>query len=102
MHGGIALVGSGSATPCQTLTNDQLGLRVETNDSWIRSRTGIAARCVSGPEESLSSLGTKAGLCALQMAGWEPSTLDLVVLAVRADRALGASEIVWFLSRRRR
>ena len=81
MHRGIALVGSGSAIPCQKLTNEQLGLRVETNDSWIRSRTGIAERRVSGPEEKLSELSHKAANAALKMAGWDPSSLDLILLA---------------------
>ncbi len=79
--GGVALVGTGSATPSQQLTNDDLGQRVETNDSWIQSRTGIRARRVLGPDESLSELSSRAGSAALQMAGWDPNTIDLVLLA---------------------
>ena len=78
---GIALVGSGSATPSQKLTNDQLGLRVETNDSWIQSRTGISERRVSSPAEKLSVLSYRAADSALNMAGWDPNSLDLIVLA---------------------
>ena len=78
---GMALVGSGSATPSQRLNNDQLGLRVETSDSWIRSRTGIRSRCVIGPSETLTGLSHQAGLKALKMAGWEPDTVDLILLA---------------------
>ncbi len=78
---GVALVGSGSATPNQSLTNEQLGLRVDTNDAWIRSRTGIRSRRVIGPEDSLTGLSQRAGLAALEMAGWDPDTLDLVLLA---------------------
>ncbi len=81
MNIGIALVGSGSATPHQTLTNAQLGLRVETNDSWIRSRTGIAERHVCDSEETLSALSQRAASSALKMAGWNPETIDLVLLA---------------------
>ncbi len=81
MQGGIALVASGSATPSQKLTNDQLGLRVDTSDAWIRSRTGIGERRVSTPEESLAALSAKAGSAALDMAGWDPATIDLVLLA---------------------
>ncbi len=78
---GVSLVGSGSATPIQRLTNDELGLRVDTNDSWIRSRTGIRTRHVSGPNETLSDLSHKAGRAALKMAGWDPKSVDLIILA---------------------
>ncbi len=81
MDGGIALIGSGSATPTQILTNAQLGQRVETSDSWIVSRTGIAERRISAPEESLVMLSHKAASSALEMAGWAPSSIDLVLLA---------------------
>ncbi len=78
---GIALVGSGSAVPSQTLSNEELGLRVETNDSWIRERTGIANRQIIGKDETLTSLCCKAGSLAIQMAGWEPESVDLIILA---------------------
>ncbi len=81
IKGGIALVGSGSATPSQRLTNDQLGLRVETSDEWIRTRTGISERCVCGAGENLVGLGSSAARSALEMAGWDSCTLDLVILA---------------------
>jgi len=107
MHLGITLVGSGSATPSQRITNDQLGLRVETSDSWIYSRTGISERCVSDSEESLSLLSYRAASAAIKMAGWEPSTIDLVLLATstpddlfgtapQVQAKLGASNAVAF------
>ena len=107
MVGGIALVGSGSATPSQRLTNDQLGLRVETNDAWIRSRTGISERCISTSEESLSILSYRAASSALKMAEWDPLSIDLVLLATstpddlfgsapRVQAKLGAANAVAF------
>ena len=72
----MALVGSGSALPELSLTNDQLALRVETNGTWIRSRTGIGKRRVIAPGESLTSLSASAALSAIEMAGWEPETVD--------------------------
>ena len=66
----MALVGSGSAVPAASITNTQLGGRVDTNDEWIRTRTGIGARRVAGPEESLTTLATRAGQAALDHAGW--------------------------------
>ncbi len=78
---GVALIGSGSSLPGQVLSNDQLGIRVNTSDSWIRSRTGICSRRVIGPNETLTGLSSKAGLAAIEMAGWDPKSIDLILLA---------------------
>tara|TARA_Y100001968_G_scaffold175623_1_gene160922 strand:- start:4367 stop:5386 length:1020 start_codon:yes stop_codon:yes gene_type:complete len=78
---GVALVGCGSATPSQRVSNTQIGLRVDTNDSWIRSRTGICERRVISDGETLSSLSAKAAESAMKMAKWDAETIDLVILA---------------------
>ena len=78
---GVALVGCGSATPSQRVSNEQLGLRVETNDSWIRSRTGICERRVISDGETLTSLSSKAAESAMKMAQWNADSIDLVILA---------------------
>jgi 3-oxoacyl-[acyl-carrier-protein] synthase-3 len=78
---GVLLRGCGSATPSRSISNADLGQRVETSDSWIRSRTGIAARRVLGPSESLIDLCAASASSALTMAGWEPDSLDLILLA---------------------
>ena len=70
--GGIALVGCGSAVPAASVSNQQLSERVDTSDEWIRTRTGIAARRISGPEDPLSALATRAATAALAHAGWTP------------------------------
>jgi len=79
--GGIAFVGSGSSTPSQRLLNNQIGMRVDTDDSWIRTRTGIEARHIVGSDESLVGLSHNAGLEAIKMSGWDPETIDLILLA---------------------
>ena len=38
---GIKIRGTGSYTPDKVLTNADLEKMVETNDEWIRTRTGI-------------------------------------------------------------
>jgi 3-oxoacyl-[acyl-carrier-protein] synthase-3 len=103
----MALVGSGSAVPAASISNTQLSGRVETNDEWIRTRTGIGARRVAGPEESLTTLATRAGQAALDHAGWRAEDLDLILLATsspddlfgtapRIQGALGATKAVAF------
>ena len=104
---GIALVGSGSAVPTTSISNAELSQRVDTSDEWIRSRTGIGARRVAGPSESLTELASRAAQAALDHAGWVASDLDLILLATsspddlfgtapRVQGALGASEAVAF------
>ena len=77
----MALVGSGSATPQLRISNDQISRRVETNDEWIRSRTGIRERRIVDQEGGLTALAAGAGQKALEMAGWSPADVDLILLA---------------------
>ena len=44
------IVGTGSYVPEQIVTNDDLAKIVETNDEWIRTRTGIGTRHISDGE----------------------------------------------------
>jgi len=103
----VALVGCGSALPQARISNDDLSARVETDDGWIRSRTGITARRIAGPGETVTSLAAEAGRAALEHAGWAPTDLDLIVLATsspddlfgtapRVQAALGAANAVAF------
>ncbi len=78
---GIAITGSGSATPATSLDNQALTQLMDTSDEWIASRTGIRSRRLAGVTESLTSLATVAGSKALAMAGITPLDLDLIILA---------------------
>ncbi len=77
----MSVIGSGCSSPAQKITNEQLASRVDTNDEWIKTRTGIRERRIIGPNESLSDLCFKAGVSALEMARWAPETLDMVLVA---------------------
>ena len=77
----MVLRGCGSATPSRSISNQELGQRVETSDEWIRSRTGIGARHVVGENESLRELCGQASERALAMSGWDAESLDLILLA---------------------
>jgi 3-oxoacyl-[acyl-carrier-protein] synthase-3 len=103
----MALVGCGSALPAASVSNRMLSARVDTTDEWIRSRTGITARRVAGPGETVTSMASQAGLAALRHAGWSPEDLDLILLATsspddlfgtapRVQAALGATSAVAF------
>lgn len=71
----------GAARPQTVLTNAELEVRMDTSDEWIRARTGIEARRVAGPGESVVDLATEAGAKALAHAGVQPSEVDLVLVA---------------------
>ena len=75
--GGI-VTGWGMAVPNKVVTNDDLSERMETNDAWIRERTGIRERRIGG---TTSGLAIEAGLAALERAGRRPDEIDSVVLA---------------------
>ena len=98
------IVGTGSSLPEQVVTNSDLAEMVNTSDTWIRERTGIRQRHVISDEESTCDLAERAARCALDAAGFDPSTLDLVVVgtttpdriypstACRLQARLGAGE----------
>jgi len=79
MHSRI--VGTGSYLPAQILTNDELAKRVDTNDEWIRTRTGIRQRHIAAPTEKTSDLALAAAREALAAANLAPAEVDLIVLA---------------------
>jgi len=75
------IAGTGSYLPAQILTNDALAQRIDTNDAWIRGRTGIRERRIAAPEEKTSDLAARAARAALTAAGIAPEDADLIVVA---------------------
>ncbi len=83
------LAGLGTCLPRQEVDNTALLERLDTSDSWIRERTGIAARRIAGADVSVCDLGHAAGENALKAAGL--ATVDAVVVATSSpDRPLPA------------
>ena len=78
---GIKIRGTGSYAPEKVLTNADLEKMVETNDEWIRTRTGICQRHISAPEQACSDLAENAARQALAMAGVAPEELSLIIVA---------------------
>ncbi len=79
------IAGTGSALPKKIVSNDDLGKVVETNDEWVRTRTGIRNRRVL-TDETLTELSADAARKALEDAGVAPSAVDLVICAtMRGD-----------------
>ncbi|HZU62412.1 MAG TPA: beta-ketoacyl-ACP synthase III [Novosphingobium sp.] len=75
------LIGTGSALPSRLVSNAEMAELVDTTDEWIVERTGIRQRYVAGEGESTSTLAIAAARAALDAAGIEGASLDLIVLA---------------------
>ena len=75
------VIGSGAYLPAQIVTNDDLAQRLDTDDSWIRQRTGIRQRHIAAADEVTSTLGLRAAQSALASAGLSPESIDLLVCA---------------------
>ena len=88
---GISFKGSGSYVPNQVLTNQAISNKVDTSNEWIKSRTGISQRRISGVNENVTEMGYKAALEAIKMAQWEIETIDLILLATSTPNDLFGS-----------
>jgi 3-oxoacyl-[acyl-carrier-protein] synthase-3 len=75
------VTGWGRYAPAQVLTNADLERMVDTNDEWIRTRTGIRERRVAAAHETTASMGAVAALRAIHTAGIGPEEIDLILLA---------------------
>ena len=75
------ITGLGLYLPEKVLTNRDLEAMVETNDEWIRSRTGIQERRIAAPEQFTVDLAEKAARAALDDAGVLPSQVQLIIVA---------------------
>ena len=73
------ITGWGMAVPETVMTNDDLSKIVETNDAWIRERTGIRERRIARETDFPSTLGVDASFKALKMANVRPTDLDLII-----------------------
>ncbi|MCZ2127249.1 MAG: ketoacyl-ACP synthase III [Anaerolineales bacterium] len=74
------ITGWGVSVPQSVLTNDDIAKMVETNDEWIRSRTGIRERRIAAEDQFTSTLAVDAAIKALQVADLAPSELDLIIV----------------------
>ena len=88
----ISITGLGVHVPDRVLTNDDLSKLVDTTDEWILERTGISERRIAAEDEALTDICLPAARRALEMAGVEPSSIDLLVVAtVTPDMAFPSS-----------
>ena len=75
---GLHILGTGSYMPEKILTNDDYKEFIETNDEWIRTRTGISSRHIATGEPTWY-MGAEAAKEAIRAAGIDPAEIGLVI-----------------------
>ncbi len=75
------ITGVGSYLPEKILTNNDLEESLDTTDAWITSRTGIKERHIVSQNELTSDLAFEAAKNAINNAGIEESSIDLIIVA---------------------
>ena len=77
-----AITAVGGYVPEYRLTNKELETMVDTNDEWIRSRTGIEERRIlKGEGLGSSDMGVPAVLELCKKRGIEPAEIDCLICA---------------------
>ena len=88
----ISITGLGCHVPERVLDNAELSTIVDTNDEWIVERTGIRERRIAAEDEALTDICLPAARRALEMAGADPASIDLLIVAtVTPDMAFPSS-----------
>jgi len=86
------ITGVGSALPERVVPNAYFERLVDTSDEWIQDRTGIKSRRFASEGETTSTLAADAGGRALESAGVDPGSVDLLIVATcTPDRPLPAA-----------
>ena len=75
------ITGTGSYLPKKIVSNDDLSKVMETDDAWIRQRTGIEQRHVAAEDEHTSDLAVNAAVEALSAAGLNALDIDGIIIA---------------------
>lgn len=79
------IIGTGSAHPTCSQTNDDLAKIMDTSDEWIYSRTGIKSRYVC-TDETITDVAVAAAQNALENAGTAASELGgIICTTIRGD-----------------
>ncbi len=77
-----AITATGHYVPEYRLTNAELESYVDTNDEWIRSRTGIVERRIlKDPDKATAYMATETAKTVLKNRGIDGSEIDAIIIA---------------------
>lgn len=81
------IIGSGQAVIDTAMSNSDWSAYVETDDEWIRSRTGIHQRYIS--TKTTTQLAIEAAYAALENSGLAAQQIGLIIVAtISADQMM--------------
>ena len=72
--------------PPEVIDNQRLTEFMDTSDEWISQRTGIKKRHIS-LNESTADLAEKVAEKLLTKSGWNPNSLDLIIVATMSPNS---------------
>ncbi|MGH9688610.1 MAG: beta-ketoacyl-ACP synthase III [Candidatus Acidiferrales bacterium] len=75
------ITGVAGYLPPRVVTNADMEKIVDTNDEWIRTRTGIRERHFAAPGVASSHMGTEAAKKLLASKGIDPAEIEMIVVA---------------------
>lgn len=74
----MKIIGTGRVHPQKVVTNEMLEKFLDTNDEWIKERTGISERRVITTER-LEDMAAEASRQAIEDAGLTPADIDYII-----------------------
>lgn len=77
---GINIISTGSYAPAVAVTNEDMSRIVDTCDEWIKTRTGISVRRMTGGEPTWH-MGAMASRQAVERAGIDPAEIGLIIVS---------------------
>lgn len=80
-------MGTGACAASCVLENEDLAQLVDTNDEWIRERTGIKRRHIADGE-TVSSLAADAAKKALENAGISADQIGLIIVSTMSPESI--------------
>ena len=82
------ICGTGAYVPANRMDNDQIAAFVDTNDEWIKERTGVWARHIASGSETTVSMACMAGRRALEDAGITAAEIDLLIVSTTSSNLI--------------
>ncbi|HEY0017511.1 MAG TPA: beta-ketoacyl-ACP synthase III [Longimicrobium sp.] len=83
------LVSTGHYSPPRVVTNAEMETLVDTNDEWIRTRTGIRERRIADKDTGAADMAAAAARVAMERAGTAAEEVDMILLSTATpDRLL--------------
>ncbi len=75
------VIGVGHYLPARVVPNAEFEKTLETNDEWIKARSGIERRHFAAEGETTSSMAAAAARKALEQAGLTAKDIDAIIVA---------------------